>query len=1120
MDVDAALGCLSEPERAAVIMCHLEGLSRAEAAKALAIPEGTLSSRLANAMGKLRRKCGKPPLAVLAAAAVVLVPEALPASTIGLVRHLRNGSLQDWASPRVLDLYRKTRPMGRLDRFGRLATALAVAMVLILGATAGVHLVHAQPPESAAPQAPPPPVFNAALQLRKAEMLPSLLTLAILAADSSNQVELLVTDASTGKPLPGAVIRLFNNVRPTPYVFTDANGKAAVAYPKNGPLTIDVHTEKHIQQRLDLTEKMGRPASVQIKLRAGQRSVGGVVVDEDGKPVVGATVRLGAYLGKPQRPAAGVVDLVCDIDAVTDAQGRWSLQVVDESPNNLHFHVRHPDFVFTWRQPRPVAKDLLSGAAKTVLKRGIQVTGKVLDEQGHPVAGAGVVAAQTGEPVIDFTPRIVTKQDGAFCFVLAPGANTLTVQALGRSPGFRTLQIKEPTEVAFNLPRGRVVRGKVVDPEGKPVGGAGVTAVLEGGSDSTSAFRLWTIAKDDGSFELADSPADLFHLRGSKDGYLFNIGGVPVAPDKNDITIVIKPGPKLRGTVVDAATGTPVPEFIATLNFTSDSETPAQFGFNRHFIETKGKNGRFELTHSQTINSLAQIGVWAPGYRLARTETFPNDTKTRDFTLKLQKETRTEFAGAVKRPDGKPAAGALVIRGTRSTGSWFRNNEIVNEAQTSTWRRCDEQGKYSFPPSNEPFILGVSHETGYAIWKPRSDADVPGETRLTPWATIKGTFLLDGKPSSNQALRYLVTREIDSLEREPQVEFEAETTTTAGGGFVLDRVPAAPGRLLRLVPSSDARSGGSFVTIASLTPRPGETIDLAKTRQQGRTVVGRLKLPTSLQSKSGESKFVLDSLDSRATSDRPAFPYPAELKDKDRKAQTDWLMEWRKTPEARKYFAEYQRAPVRVEADGRFRIEGARPDAFVLTIRLRKPTADVRTRGDVLATATKKFVVPPSAEGSADEAIDLGEVDVVETASMRVGQKLPPIAAKGLDGGAEWTSSSESGKVLLIDFWATWCGPCIKAMPAVAELHKEYGGKGLSIVSLSADEKIADAEAFVKKEKCNWRQAHVGPRSPLLETLGIEGYPTFIVVGRDGIVLYRGHEIDAAASKVRTALAK
>ena len=150
VDLDAALATLSESERAAIVLCHLEGLSRSEAAKALGCPEGTLSARLSRGLEKLRKKLGKPPLAVLVAASLVMLPDELPASTVDLVHHFRNGALDDWASPGTLDLFRKADTMRFLHRLGPVvASAMAVGLIAV-GASFGWNLIQAKqdkPPE-------------------------------------------------------------------------------------------------------------------------------------------------------------------------------------------------------------------------------------------------------------------------------------------------------------------------------------------------------------------------------------------------------------------------------------------------------------------------------------------------------------------------------------------------------------------------------------------------------------------------------------------------------------------------------------------------------------------------------------------------------------------------------------------------------------------------------------------------------------------------------------------------------------------------------------------------------------------------------------------------------------
>ncbi|MDY7396615.1 redoxin family protein [Aureibaculum sp. 2210JD6-5] len=97
------------------------------------------------------------------------------------------------------------------------------------------------------------------------------------------------------------------------------------------------------------------------------------------------------------------------------------------------------------------------------------------------------------------------------------------------------------------------------------------------------------------------------------------------------------------------------------------------------------------------------------------------------------------------------------------------------------------------------------------------------------------------------------------------------------------------------------------------------------------------------------------------------------------------------------------------------------------------------------------------------------------------------------------------GKYVYVDVWATWCGPCIQQIPALKELHKDYEGKNLEIVSLSID-KMADKEKWknmVADKSLTGTQIMADNewQSDFVQSYGITGIPRFILIGPDGNIV-------------------
>lgn len=78
---------------------------------------------------------------------------------------------------------------------------------------------------------------------------------------------------------------------------------------------------------------------------------------------------------------------------------------------------------------------------------------------------------------------------------------------------------------------------------------------------------------------------------------------------------------------------------------------------------------------------------------------------------------------------------------------------------------------------------------------------------------------------------------------------------------------------------------------------------------------------------------------------------------------------------------------------------------------------------------------------------------------LKEGDKFPDLAAYGLEGNLP----DLKDKVVLVDFFASWCGPCKDSFPAMEELHKKYATKGLVVVAINLDKKKSDMDEFLKK---------------------------------------------------------
>lgn len=98
-----------------------------------------------------------------------------------------------------------------------------------------------------------------------------------------------------------------------------------------------------------------------------------------------------------------------------------------------------------------------------------------------------------------------------------------------------------------------------------------------------------------------------------------------------------------------------------------------------------------------------------------------------------------------------------------------------------------------------------------------------------------------------------------------------------------------------------------------------------------------------------------------------------------------------------------------------------------------------------------------------DRARALAQVRLAGSTGPRAPERAPSFAARPLRGRAEVRLADQRGKVVFLDFWASWCVPCRRSMPWLERIHREHAAAGLEVVSVNVDEKLADARAFLRR---------------------------------------------------------
>jgi len=123
--------------------------------------------------------------------------------------------------------------------------------------------------------------------------------------------------------------------------------------------------------------------------------------------------------------------------------------------------------------------------------------------------------------------------------------------------------------------------------------------------------------------------------------------------------------------------------------------------------------------------------------------------------------------------------------------------------------------------------------------------------------------------------------------------------------------------------------------------------------------------------------------------------------------------------------------------------------------------------------------------------------------AVGVGERAPDFRLPQLGADARIGLADLHGKVVFVDFWASWCGPCREAMPQYEKLRASLPGGDFAIVAVNVDETRSDAEKFLSAHPVGYTIV-LDPAGVVPKAYGLIGMPTSYLIDRNGLVRWRG----------------
>jgi thiol-disulfide isomerase/thioredoxin len=194
---------------------------------------------------------------------------------------------------------------------------------------------------------------------------------------------------------------------------------------------------------------------------------------------------------------------------------------------------------------------------------------------------------------------------------------------------------------------------------------------------------------------------------------------------------------------------------------------------------------------------------------------------------------------------------------------------------------------------------------------------------------------------------------------------------------------------------------------------------------------------------------------------------------------------------------------------------------YAITENLQQQTGEVGIKQAEELNKRTEMIYEKLAKDYADVAMANGrgtigstiKAALFELQNLSIGKVAPEVLCLNIDGDKDDKLSNYKGKVVVLDIWATWCGPCKAMIPHEREMNEKLKGKPFAFISISGDDKKETLTAFLEKEKMPWTH-WFADRKGILKDWNIRFYPTMYILDHKGVIRAKGLRGEELEKKV------